>query len=343
MNSALPLLSIVVIGRNEGQRLARCLDSLLGVEKDLHGLSGGVEVVYADSGSSDGSPELARERGAEVVAIESARPTAALGRNAGWRKARAPFVLFLDGDTVLHPDFAVAALAEMEQDARLAVVCGNRREIRPGDSIFNRVLDLDWIYPPGYTEFCGGDALMRRAALEEVDGYDETLIAGEEPEMCRRMRARGWKILHIDQPMTGHDLAMTRWSQYWKRATRAGYAYSEVSARFRQSGDPFWAADRRANLVRGSFWLGGSLLAVLASAALLRWEPLAVWILFVLLMGARSSWKARWKSRDWATLWLCGLHSHLQQVPILVGQFQHWRDRRAGRGRGLIEYKEASK
>jgi glycosyltransferase involved in cell wall biosynthesis len=339
MSSVLPWLSIVVIGRNEGQRLARCLNSL----NELRGVHGGVEVVYADSASTDGSPELARERGAEVVAVPPGSPTAALGRNAGWHKARAPFVLFLDGDTVLHPEFAAAALAVMEQDPGLAVVWGHRREIRTRVSLYNRVLDLDWIYPPGYTEFCGGDALMRREALEAVNGYDEALIAGEEPEMCRRMRARGWKILHIDHPMTGHDLAMTRWSQYWKRANRAGYAYSEVSARFRQSGDPFWDADRRANLIRGGFWLGGSVLAGLTSAVLLRWEPIAVWLLFILLMGARSAWKARWKSREWATLWLYGLHSHLQQVPILMGQFQHWRDRRAGRARGLIEYKEASK
>jgi hypothetical protein len=33
------------------------------------------------------------------------------------------------------------------------------------------------------------------------------------------------------------------------------------------------------------------------------------------------------------------LHSHLQQVPIFVGQLQYARDRRAGRIRGLIEYK----
>jgi len=334
-----PALSVVVIGRNEGQRLARCLDSL----KQVHALPGGMEVVYVDSASTDGSPDLARERGAEVIRVTPERPTAAIGRNAGWRKARAPFVLFLDGDTILHPDFAAVAFAEMEKDAQLAIVWGHRREIRPGNSLYNRVLDLDWIYQPGYTPFCGGDALMRRSALEEVNGYDDGLIAGEEPEMCRRMRARGWKILHVDHPMTGHDLAMTRWSQYWRRATRAGYAYSEVSSRFRQSGDPFWEADRRANLVRGSFWLAGTGLAVAASLVLLRWQPLAGWVLFVLLMGARSAWKARWKSLEWGTLFLYGLHSHLQQAPILFGQWQHWRDRRAGRRRGLIEYKGSSR
>ena len=142
----------------------------------------------------------------------------------------------------------------ISSDNSIAAVWGHRREIHPEHSIFNRVLDLDWIYPPGLTEFCGGDVLMRRAALVEAGGFDEGLIAGEEPELCRRIRALGYKILHINQSMTGHDLQIMRWSQYWKRATRAGHAYAEVSERFRNSDDSFWSSERKANMIRGSCW-----------------------------------------------------------------------------------------
>ena len=212
-----PAISVVVIGRNEGQRLARCLESI----RLIRGFDGeSIEIIYVDSASKDGSPELASTYGAEVIIVHAERPTAALGRNAGWRAAKSEFVLFLDGDTVLHPDFVKAALEPMLQDASIVAVWGHRREIHPEVSIYNRILDLDWVYAPGIAEFCGGDVLMRRRALEEVGGYDNELIAGEEPEMCRRMRARGYRILHIDHPMTGHDLQMTRLSQYWKRATR---------------------------------------------------------------------------------------------------------------------------
>jgi cellulose synthase/poly-beta-1,6-N-acetylglucosamine synthase-like glycosyltransferase len=182
------------------------------------------EVIYVDSASTDESPQLASRRGATVITVCPERPTAAIGRNTGWRRAASDLVLFLDGDTVLHPDFALAACNTLLREPSIAAVWGHRREIDTEASVYNRVLDLDWIYPPGLAEFCGGDVLVRRKVLLEVGGFDESLIAGEEPELCRRIRARGHGILHIDCPMTGHDLQITRWSQYWKRATRAGQA-----------------------------------------------------------------------------------------------------------------------
>lgn len=330
-----PLLSVVVIGRNEGARLTRCLQSVA----LLRGVPGEIEVIYADSNSSDGSPARAREMGAIVLEVKPTQPTAAIGRNAGWRAARGEYVLFLDGDTIVHPDFAAAALQALS-DPKVAIVWGHRREIRPQDSLYNRVLDLDWIYAPGDTEFCGGDAVMRRAVLAEADGYDENLIAGEEPEMCRRIRAKGWRILHIDAPMTGHDLAMTRWGQYWKRATRAGYAYAQVSSRFRGTGDPFWEEDRRRNISRGRFWIGLWALGVVASLVTLTVWGVAFAVMVTTLLALRSAWKAGWKCPDAFTLILYGYHSHLQQIPILIGQWQYARDVSKGQRRGLIEYKE---
>src|SRR5271168_3517690 len=177
------MLSIVVIGRNEGARLTRCLESVA----RMRGVEGIKEIIYVDSASTDGSPQKASNLGAEVIVLNDENLTAARARNAGWRVARAPYVLFLDGDTVLDADFSRTALSTLALDDRIAAAWGHRREIHPGDSVYNRVLDLDWIYPPGDTEFCGGDVLMRRRALDEVDGYDSTLIAGEEPELCRRL------------------------------------------------------------------------------------------------------------------------------------------------------------
>jgi cellulose synthase/poly-beta-1,6-N-acetylglucosamine synthase-like glycosyltransferase len=205
--------------------------------------------------------------------------------------------------------------------------------------VFNRVLDLDWISPAGIADYCGGDTLIRRAALEQVDGYDETLIAGEEPEMCRRMRGRGWKMLHVDRPMTGHDLAMTRWKQYWRRAVRTGYAYAEVSERFRGTELPFWESEARHNRSRALAWMAISGFALLASAAFATVWPVAGAAAMLGLMSARSAAKVSWKSRERLTLLLYGLHSHIQQIPIYLGQLRYQRDRRAGRRAGLIEYK----
>ena len=215
---------------------------------------------------------------------------------------------------------------------------GHRREIHPEASIFNRVLDLDWMYKPGLTEFCGGDVLMRRRALLETGGFDEGLIAGEEPELCRRMRARGYAILHIDRPMTGHDLQITSWSQYWKRATRAGHAYAEVSGRYRRSDDPSWAFERRGNLIRGTLWPLSLAVAVSLSFRF-GCLPTILWFTTLLLASVRSAWKARWKETNPWILLLYGIHSHVQHAPILVGQLQYELDKRHGSTRKLIEYK----
>jgi cellulose synthase/poly-beta-1,6-N-acetylglucosamine synthase-like glycosyltransferase len=328
-------LSVVIIGRNEGERLVRCLESV----SAMRAVSP-LETIYADSASTDGSPARAAAAGAKVVSVESAHPTAALGRNTGWRAATGEFVLFLDGDTVLHPDFPNQALSAISADETIAGVWGHRRELRPEGSIYNRVLDLDWIFRPGFTLYCGGDVLMRRAALEAVSGYDPNLIAGEEPELCRRMRGKGYRILHIDAPMTGHDMAMTRFRQYWRRAVRTGYAYAEVSRRFQDTDDPLWRRARTRNLLRGVFWLVTPLVALAASALGRTFWPAIAWLGVLGALSLRTAWKMRWKSPDVVARLLYGVHSHLQHIPILVGQLQFDLGARRGKRQGIIEYKD---
>jgi cellulose synthase/poly-beta-1,6-N-acetylglucosamine synthase-like glycosyltransferase len=295
-----------------------------------------VETIYVDSASTDGSPQRAAARGVRVIEVRPARPSAALGRNAGWRAARGEYILFLDGDTILHPDFVSTALAAMA-DSRVAVVWGHRREMDPGQSAYVRVLDLDWVYPPGPSEFCGGDALMRRSVLAQVDGFDANLIAGEEPELCRRIRSCGHTIQHIDAHMTLHDLAITRFSAYWKRAVRAGHAYAEVSTRFRESTDPLWLADSRRNLVRGSL-----LLAVPPALVASIWLPWLSWLLVAALAALliRTTLRCAWKTPDMRIRIRYAIHSQFQQVPILIGQLAWHLATLRGQKRRLIEYKQ---
>jgi hypothetical protein len=328
------LVSAVVIGRNEGERLRRCLRSVFAMDRPGFAL----EVIYVDSGSTDGSIALAEAEGARTIALTPERPSAALGRNAGWQAAKGSIILFLDGDTVLHPGFVAASLPEFS-DAKLAAVWGHRRELHPEQSIFNRTLDLDWIYAPGVTPYCGGDALFRRSVLARTGGFDPTLIAGEEPELCRRIVALGFYILHVDRPMTMHDLAITRWSQYWKRNTRAGHAFAEVSERFRNAEQPFWSGEAARNRNRCVALVLSLLLAVAGSILLRNPLPIAAYCLVFLLLSIRSASKAAWKTKDWGTLMMYGINSHLQQIPIYFGQLQYTWSRRRGKRLILFEYK----
>ena len=329
----LPSLSIVIIGRNEGDRLERCILTA----QAISGWSP-TEILYVDSGSTDGSSDLAKELGATVLPMPPGPFTAARARNLGWRRSTGSLVLFLDGDTILNADFPLLALKELEQEASIAAVWGHRREISPCLSIYVRVLDLDWVYPAGDSLFFGGDVLIRRSALEAVNGFDEKLIAGEEPEMCRRIRNLGSSIQHIDAPMTLHDLAITRFSQYWRRSQRAGFAFASVSERFQDTADPFWSKDAARNRVRALFWLTSPVLVVGVCFILSSVLPIALWIALIFTLALRTAWHYRWKPAPWPTLVLYGFHSQLQQIPIFFGQLQF----RSNRNKGLMEYKDTS-
>jgi len=327
-----PDVSVVVIGRNEGLRLTRCLESVR--DADWAGLRH--EVVYVDSHSTDGSTERARRLGARVFDLGDAKPCAAAGRNIGWRAALAPLVLFLDGDTVLHPGFVHRAQL-LFADTRLVAVWGHRRESNPGQSIYTRVLDLDWVFAPGRVDYFGGDALVRRAALAQVGGFDDGLVAGEEPELCRRLRAVGWQIEHIDAPMTLHDLAIVDGRAWWKRAERAGLAYAQVAARFAGTPDPFWLREARRNRIHARILLALPPVALLLLAL---WPPAALLLLLaVAAVWVRSTLRCVWKCPgDYPLAALYALHSHLQQIPILAGQRRWQRLQREQKAPELMEY-----
>ncbi len=221
-------IAVVAIGRNEGDRLHTCLNSAVG-RVDA--------VVYVDSGSTDDSVAFARSIGVDVVELDLTIPfTAARARNAGVDHLLAAlpdldYVHFVDGDCEIVQGWIETARGTLDSEPEVAVACGRRRERFPEASVYNRLCDIEWDTPVGEASYCGGDALMRMTAFNKVGRFDETLIAGEEPELCCRFRLAGWKILRLDAEMTLHDAAMTRFGQLWQRTVRAGHAYAEGAAR----------------------------------------------------------------------------------------------------------------
>lgn len=321
-----PSIGIVIIGRNEGERLIACLESL----KET-----GAQIVYVDSGSTDGSVEAAKSRGADIVSLDMTKPfTAARARNAGYAKLTAEsapeFVQFIDGDCTLAPGWLDAATRYLLANTRYAVACGRRRETRPDQTIFNRLVDREWETPVGDALACGGDALMRCAAFDGVGGFSDELIAGEEPELCIRLRAAGWKIRRLDEEMTGHDIAMTTLGQWLKRARRAGHAFAEVSHRHRGTPEAIWAKET----LRALFWTG-LFAAILIAGAFNHylWLGLFVFPLQIARMAMRDG-------AGEANNWRAAALLMLQKPWEAAGVIQYWMSKIFGARRTLIEYKK---
>lgn len=217
-------VGVVIIGRNEGERLKRCIASVDATTRPI---------VYVDSGSTDGSAAWAREQGASVVELDMARPfTAARARNEGFERLlqlapEVPFVQFVDGDCEMLPGWLSAAQAFLESHTDVAALAGRLRERHPERSLYNLLCDMEWQAPAGEARAIGGNAMLRSAALQAAGGYREDLIAGEEPELCVRLRQSGWRIWRLPDEMAVHDAAMLRFDQWWRRAVRGGHALAE--------------------------------------------------------------------------------------------------------------------
>ncbi len=320
---------VVAIGRNEGDRLRRCLESAL---RDAD------RVVYVDSGSTDGSLEMAHHLGAGVVELDMSVPfTAARARNEGFRRLRelAPgldYVQFVDGDCEFVAGWLGKARSFLDGRADVAVVCGRRRERNPERSVYNMLCDIEWDTPVGQAKACGGDAMMRATAFENVGGFRPDLIAGEEPELCVRLRAAGWKIWRLDEEMTLHDAAMLRFGQWWKRTTRAGFAFAEGANLHGMPPERHWVRESRSAWLWG---LGLPLIAILAAVASPMFGLLimAVYPLQVLRLAAKGG-RSTARENAWRALFIV-----LGKFPEMLGQMRFFMRRATGGQGRLIEYK----
>ena len=215
---------IVVIGRNEGPRLVRCLDS---VRKT------GFPVVYVDSGSDDASVEAATEMHVDAVAL-SPPFTAARARNHGFglllqRHPELQVMQFVDGDCTLIDGWLQAAIQGFREEPRRAVVFGHLRERNREATPYNRLCDLEWRSPPGdFVEGAlGGVFAVRVSVFQIVGGFRPDMVAGEDSELGVRIRLAGHAIIKLDRVMADHDADIRSFAQWWKRAVRAGHAIGQ--------------------------------------------------------------------------------------------------------------------
>lgn len=241
-------VGLVVIGRNEGDRLVACLRSV--VSRVQH-------IVYVDSGSTDGSCEMAADMGVHVIRLDMSVPfTAARARNIGWRSlmSRMPnlvFIQFVDGDCELTPGWLNDGRIFLDSNPEFAAVCGRLIEKYPERSIYNRLCQYEWDAPSGEAEACGGIAMFRATALLAAHGFRDELIAGEEPELCYRLRLMNWKFMRLPGSMAYHDAAIMKFTQWWRRSKRAGYAFAEGAWLHGRGPERYWVKETLRAVIYG--------------------------------------------------------------------------------------------
>jgi GT2 family glycosyltransferase len=249
--------------------------------------------------------------------------TAARGRNAGYAELQARYpgcdaVQFLDGDCILQSQWIPNAVEFLKRNAEAGVVCGQRFEAHPHASIYNALCDQEWDTPVGQAMECGGDALVRRSAFDQVGGFRSGLHAGEEPEMTGRMRAAGWEIWRIDERMTEHDANIRSFGQWWRRTQRGGYGYAQV-----------WSATKDLprrlygrQLLSAFIWAvaipgAGIIAALITKEPLVLLGILAAFIVQIVRIALRSEGGFRLK-------WSKGVLTVLGKIPETLGAARFW-------------------
>ena len=175
--------------------------------------------------------------------------------------------------------------------------------------------------------------MMRVTALKAANGYREDVIAAEEDELCVRLRAMNWRIWRLPDEMGYHDAAMLRFEQWWRRSTRAGYAFAQGSDLHGRSLERHFVRETRRA------WGWGMFLPLACLAAALAYFPYGVVVLLIYpLQFARLVWRNQGTVRERLRLALFQL---LGRFPEAWGVFRFHRDKWLGRRPRIIEYKAA--
>ena len=233
-------LGIVIIGRNEGDKLKVCLNRCKTYTE---------KIVYVDSGSTDDSVDFAKSLGIDIIELDLSVPfSAGRARNSGYfhlqeNYTELEYTQFIDGDCELENNWLVQGISFLDKETHYAIVAGRVRERFPDASIYNRLCDLEWDTPTGEVEECGGIFMIRNSAFQEIKGFNPSVIAGEEPDLCYRLTKAKWKIYRLSDPMVLHDAQLAKFSQWKRRAIRSGHAYAQGYYLHREEKDGYCLKD----------------------------------------------------------------------------------------------------
>jgi glycosyltransferase involved in cell wall biosynthesis len=194
-----PKLTICVIGRNEGANLADCAKSLFSL--NLMGIE--LETIYIDSASSDESVPIAR-RYFDVVIELTASPhlNAGAARAVGTEQSHGDWVLYLDGDMRLSPDFVPIIQKCIDKCDEAVGVSGRTINIYPdGSSNFIEFYGNEGGQP---CRAFGGAVMLNRNAVLSAGNWATNLYSSEEVELLSRLIKKKQKVVWTDTTMVEH-------------------------------------------------------------------------------------------------------------------------------------------
>jgi GT2 family glycosyltransferase len=190
-------LSILIKTYNEEMKIRKCLDAVFFA---IDSVVGEVEVIVADSLSTDTTVELAAAYPVKIVQLRlPVDRGCGTGVQLGFQHAKGEFVYLLDGDMELQRDFLMQALELIEKEISVGAVAGVLQDSQMSNW-FDR--HRDKTKPsgvPGDLEWLAGGGLYRRAAVMDAGGYagNRNLKAYEEAELGLRLRSHGWRMLRL--------------------------------------------------------------------------------------------------------------------------------------------------
>jgi GT2 family glycosyltransferase len=209
-------VSVIVPVRNDAAGLQRCLASV----REASPPAVAVEVIVVDNGSTDGSAEIARQAGSTVIVKPGERVSAL--RNAGAAVASGDILAFVDADHELDPGWLRSLLTLFEDPAVSAA--GAPYSSPQSPTWVQRAYDALRCHPAERQDvdwLASGNLAIRRSVFESVGGFDRNLEACEDVDLCRRLRARGARLvsdpklrsIHHGDPQTLRQLFV---SELWR-------------------------------------------------------------------------------------------------------------------------------
>ena len=249
------MISVLIVNHQGREHLQHCLERLA-AEAGSYG-----EIVVVDNASSDGSVELVRESfpACRLLALEENIGFGAANNRAA-AAARGDRLLLLNSDAWLQPGALPRLAAALDTEPRLALAAPRLLypDGRPqfawapetgvlGEAVQmlrNRFEQRPWVHrvPPRWLRplsgpgwFSAACLLLRRAAFEEIGGFDEGFfLYFEDVDLCRRLRLAGWQLASVDAAVAYHVKGGSR------PGDRGDIEYRRAQLRYYRKHRPAW-------------------------------------------------------------------------------------------------------